>query len=279
MPNLGEPKRRPFLVIRCNQKHVICLPFTSLRKYDSIYHACRDHEREPNTYYPVSPNQNDGIYIPITVPEYCKGYIDLLCPMTLGMNTIDWGCKMGRISDEDLTRVTEAHKRLVWDMSEGRNSSGMALRSAPVLAGHTLEGGNHRPHTVPGIPRRNCEPKTSEKSQLGQPSSSRQQIAPLKNTSSEIRPPVHSTKGPKRNRGSGCRPSKYRTPNTPYDRDDRGRRGHSHAGDRIPWSSRNGCSSQDKDGRQMRDRQASTENSSSSTRRMSHNPGDPGRGI
>jgi hypothetical protein len=29
----------------------------------------------------------------------------------------------------------------------------------------------------------------------------------------------------------------------------------------------------------MRDRQASTENSSSSTRRMSHNPGDPGRGI
>ncbi|KAG0640135.1 hypothetical protein HOY80DRAFT_885184 [Tuber brumale] len=279
MPNLRELKRRPYLVIQCKQKHVICLPFTSLRKSTSFNDACRDHGREPDTYYPVSPNQNGGIYTPITVPEYCIGYIDLLCPMTLGMDTIDWDKKMGRVSDDDLARVTEAHKRLLWGMGEVSNPPGISLVSAPVLAGHMLKGGNLQPDITPGVLQHDHESRTPEISQLSPPNSSRQQIAPLRNIS-EIDRSLHSAPGPRRGGGSGRRPSNHRTLYRPYDRDSRrGRQDYSSSRDRITRDSRNGSSRRDNDGRQMRNRQTSTGNSSYSTRHMSFNSGDPSRGI
>ncbi|KAG0133827.1 hypothetical protein HOY82DRAFT_537813 [Tuber indicum] len=131
LPDVRQLRPRPYVVLFRKQKYIISLPFTTPRLCRSFSDARRYYEREPDTYYPIAPNENGGIYEPISVAlGSFSGYIDLLCPTTLGKHTIEWGRNMGRISGEDLTKVIHAHKRLAWGIEDVPHKP----RIAPPLA-------------------------------------------------------------------------------------------------------------------------------------------------
>ncbi|KAG0639698.1 hypothetical protein HOY80DRAFT_69544 [Tuber brumale] len=164
LPDARQLRPRPYVVLFRKQKYIISLPFTSPMLCGSFGDKGRYCEREPDTYYPIAPNENGGIYEPISVVlGSFSGYIDLLCPTTLGKHMIEWGRNMGRISGEDLTKVIYAHKRLVWGVEGVPHKS----KIAPLLAGMSSAmpfSSQSESGTTQGVnsdrqsPRRRCLP-------------------------------------------------------------------------------------------------------------------------
>ncbi|CUS10753.1 unnamed protein product [Tuber aestivum] len=257
-----------------------CGPFTSLRKHATFDKACREHKREPDTYYPISPNKNGGIYIPITItPRYCTGYIDLLCPMTLGKYTIDWGSKMGRISDEDLAKVTEAHRKIVWDADIAKNAPKTSLKRTPILTKCVVGSGYFGRGIAPGGTQYYNEAWAQEKYHPSPHKVHSRRTTPFENMSSEIQPPQQHTRGPIRSKNQSS-PSSHRNSYEPYDREGRGHgRGNSDYGDRGQGDRGNSRGDWNHDGRFIQEGQEHTKNLLDGTRGVSWNSRIPSWGV
>ncbi|CUS10754.1 unnamed protein product [Tuber aestivum] len=164
LPDVRQLRPRPYVALFCKQKYVISLPFVSLGLFGSFDDACRYHEREPDSYYPIAPDENGGIYDPIRMASGSfSGYIDLLCPTTLGKHSIEWHQNMGRISDEDLTKVTDAHKGLVWGVEEPPHKETVTPPLVDVSSGNPLlsqsdPGSTRNTCRIPRIRRRRSTP-------------------------------------------------------------------------------------------------------------------------